>query len=143
MNPAEPMREYQVWEARFPGPDGVALTSIGGGKYVATYADGSCFERHLTDYLFTEDGVAWNPMMLRGPNPLPLVCCRRCRQPSLFSRPRMGLVTAAGALRCAGCFAFVCPRHARMSPDGHIRCVACARTFRAKESILSIFYESE
>lgn len=76
MNHVDPMREYQVWEARFPGPDGVALVGIGGGKYDIVYPDGSGFERQSSDYLLTEDGVAWDPRMLRGPSPVYLVCCR-------------------------------------------------------------------
>lgn len=139
----DPIQQDQVYESCFHGPDGEISYWNRAGTFGVVSPDGSTVERRLTDYLLTVDGFPWDPSMLRGPTPIYLVSCNRCRQPSLFETSNHGLCTLNNAQRCVACQGIYCPRHSTPCSDGQTRCVSCVRTHRIKNLFLPLFFESK
>jgi hypothetical protein len=107
--------------------------------------DGTLKQYALEDSILLQDGLAWNPAMAAGGNPVLLTSCSTCRKPPLsllrFERATHGLLSVRNARTCADCGIVTCPRHRRLVA-GHWRCLRCARWYRFKRLIRPLFFSS-
>ena len=122
---------------------GNPILIIGMWEFTVVEPDGTVSEHKHGDSIQLVDGLAWNPSMMAGANPILLTTCPTCRNPpvSLFKHERSnhGLLSVRNARVCADCGTVTCPRHRRLI-GGHWRCLRCARWYRLKRLIRPIFF---
>jgi len=91
------------------------------------------------DWIQLVDGLMWNPALLAQANPVLLTVCETCRRPPTRSH---GCLAVRNCRVCADCGQGTCPRHRKLI-GGHWRCLSCARMFRIKRFVRSLFFARE
>ena len=123
--------------------NGNPILIIGMREFTVIEPDGTVSEHKIGDSILLQDGLAWNPSLATGADPVLLTACSICRNPpvAFFRRHRSGnhLLAVRNSRTCVDCGAVVCSAHRRLS-GGHWRCLKCARWYRFKRLIRPIFF---
>jgi len=118
--------------------DGTIALEIGRYEFTVTKRDGSIIHRNINQTMQLVCGTVWSPL-----SKIPVGLCPQCREPSLFSRGKHGIVAISRAKTCADCGTLCCPGHRKLGRDGKWRCIKHHKTHRLKNLVRPIFFESD
>ena len=124
---------------------GVIALKLGYTEVVTVLPDGASKVYKLSEYVALGDGRLITAAMLAH-GKIELAMCDPCRYPPPPSWwrepevPSLGLMARESGEFCAGCSRFVCRRHSAVVTDGSVRCIPCARRFRWRAFLHSLFF---
>ena len=134
-------RRFRVYDA-----EGNLQLAVGDHEWVVIHKNGPTEQFQDSDWIVLADGLAWNPSLLDGANPVLLTVCAICQRkpPPLFgpNRARISLLSVRNSRACIDCGATTCPSH-RVLTGEHWRCPACARLWRMKRGLRQLFFTRE
>ena len=141
----QPANVNQIVETVIRDVAGTPIFQCNSHEYTVFEPSGAVSIRKISDNMVLEDDVVWNPAMLAGRRPVRVVVCAVCRRPSRRGLRLVagshGLCTEANASRCATCRRMLCPKHTCRCADDEARCPTCARSFKHRLWLKSVFFE--
>ncbi|MHB9071269.1 MAG: hypothetical protein ACYC54_12995 [Sedimentisphaerales bacterium] len=119
--------------------NGEVVIEIRQNEYLVIQNDGSFESYTHYRYITLVDGISWVPQMMWQKPPIYIGVCGICRKRSIFRKRTHGLVSLAKAKNCE-CGIMTCPMHSILCSDNKWRCPGCAKKYKLKKNIKSLFF---
>ena len=115
---------------------GRPILALTARQFTVMNPDGTITVYDIGDWIQLMDGLMWNPALLAQANPVLLTVCEACRKPPTSAH---GCLSVRNCRVCIDCGRGTCARHRKLV-GGHWRCLSCARMYRFKRFIQSLFF---
>ena len=126
--------------------DGEEILVISNQQVTLKEPNGDVVHQSIYTNIALVDGTCFHPAQLAAQPPCELVVCPFCRHPPYTfpwrHRATHGLLRLANSRVCE-CGTRACAKHSRVSRDGAIQCIRCARKWWWLNWIIRLFYSEE